>query len=729
MKLSTIKPSTMKMSVRLLGLASVPLIFNASTLVSQAQTRSYPKIEASFALEIGTSDPFDPEKTDVQAQIVGPGRRTVRIPAFFDGAKTWRVRYTPLSPGTYRLGAITLNGAPSGATGMAPREWRVGGTPQAGFLRIDKKNPRRFAFDNGTRFYPLGHDVAWKNSSDPTVPAMFTRMGAAGENWSRVWMNHWDDKNLDWPSSYTSVKFGELNLDVARKWDGIIEAAEKSGIYFQPVFQHHGQVSTRTDPNWDMNPYNAARGGFLQTPQEFFTNAQAKTLTKRKLRYSVARWGYSPSIMAWELWNEVQFADTARDGQWDVISGWHDEMAAYLRAQDVNKHLVTTSSEIPVQVYRSMDYFQHHDYPQDIIATARNPQNLEAQAIAKPNFGAEAGMGDVQPYGMHALLWASIMSNQSGASQPWFWDVIARQDLYSVFTPVQKFLTMTQIARRDNFKKIEPPVASSTLADLILRPRRGNGASDQFEFVIGSEGAPANFSGLTAFFPGQNTPVPPRRGGGGGAAPAAPAAQGAAPAKMTPHALVFKVNYPQANQMTINAGRVSPGGARLKVSVDSQVVADQDLAPSPLAAPGAGAGAGAGAGGGANVNGPAIVVQIPAGAHSITLENTGQDGVTIRDFTFANTIKALTAYGLMDEQGAALWIYNRGQIFSPDATKTISGELSLTGLRAGNYRAMWFDTTSGQPIRTDALRISSDNATTVLQSPPILRDVALYIAR
>ena len=50
------------------------------------------------------------------------------------------------------------------------------------------------------------------------------------------------------------------------------EAAGKDDIYFQLVVQHHGQVSTTSDSNWDANPYNAKNGGFLKSPQEFFTN-------------------------------------------------------------------------------------------------------------------------------------------------------------------------------------------------------------------------------------------------------------------------------------------------------------------------------------------------------------------------------------------------------------------------------------------------------------------------
>src|SRR5262249_28077262 len=179
-----------------------------------------------------------------------------------------------------------------------------------------------------------------RNDRGPDIPEIFAKMGRAGENWSRVWMDHWDGKNLDWPAPGRS---GELDVDVARRWDSIVDAAERSGIYFQMVLQHHGQYSSRVNPSSVENPWNRKNGGFLDTPEQFFTDARARALTKAKYRYIVARWGYSPHVLAWELFNEVQFTDAMGHGQRDAVVGWHRDMAAYLRAQDPNYLLVTTS--------------------------------------------------------------------------------------------------------------------------------------------------------------------------------------------------------------------------------------------------------------------------------------------------------------------------------------------------------------------------------------------------
>lgn len=92
----------------------------------------------------------------------------------------------------------------------------------------------------------------------------------------------------------------------------------------------------------------------------FATDPTAKEYQKRWLRYAVARWGHSPAIMAWELFNEVEWVDAVQtDRDWPTVICWHAEMAAFLRELDPYHHLVTTSAawEQP-ELYRAMDYFQ-----------------------------------------------------------------------------------------------------------------------------------------------------------------------------------------------------------------------------------------------------------------------------------------------------------------------------------------------------------------------------------
>jgi len=364
------------------------------TVACLGQTGAYRRLEASFTIISLATDPFDYAATDVKVLIAGPDGTTNAFPAFFDGGTTWRVRHTPLAKGGYTVAGITLNGSPISVGGLQPSSWIVAGDPYSpGFVRVDPANPQRFITSNGRRHYPVGHNVAWwatNANNAATIAAAFAKMGAAGENWSRVWMEHfYESKNLDWPKVGA---FGTFSLPVAQRWDTIVAGAERSGIAFQMTIQHHGQYSTTVNPNWVQNPYNTANGGFLSNPAQFFTNATARALTKRKLRYIIARWGYSPAIMAWELFNEVQFTDAAQNGQWTNVIAWHNEMAQFLRAQDPWQHLVTTSSELNQSMWGQCDYYQHHDYPSDLITALRDAPGVPAGQPVKPIFGGECGM-------------------------------------------------------------------------------------------------------------------------------------------------------------------------------------------------------------------------------------------------------------------------------------------------------------------------------------------------
>ncbi len=85
---------------------------------------------------------------------------------------------------------------------------------------------------------------------------------------------------------------------------------------------------------------HTVNGGPAATPKDFFTNAESKAMYKNRLRYLIARWGYSPAIAAWEFFNEIDnavFTPTPHDSvliEHQVITQWHDEMSTYLKNND-----------------------------------------------------------------------------------------------------------------------------------------------------------------------------------------------------------------------------------------------------------------------------------------------------------------------------------------------------------------------------------------------------------
>jgi hypothetical protein len=295
-------------------------------------------------------NPYDCRANDVRVVFAAPdGHREERL-AYFDEGR-WKAWLTTTHPGHYHA-TLTRNGelvAGPAAEVVVPESARL---PE-GFVHAQGT---RFVTDSSQPYFPLGHDLCWRYPDIPPLTELLLRMGAAGMNWARIWACAWDEKNpvLIRHNAYAPAEkgtwreaapLGEFLPAALRQWDELVSAAEASGIRFQFVLFHHGLFSTRADANWNEHPWNRANGGFLDKPQDFFTNETARDYSRRWLRYAIARWGHSPSVLAWELFNEVEWTDAIqKDQNWPAVLAWHNEMAAYVRSLDPYHHLVVTAS-------------------------------------------------------------------------------------------------------------------------------------------------------------------------------------------------------------------------------------------------------------------------------------------------------------------------------------------------------------------------------------------------
>mgnify|MGYP001157829256 CR=1 FL=1 len=652
--------------------------------------QSYPRLEAAFDLPGLASDPFDYAATDVKVRIREPDSSAVVLPAFFDGGTTWRVRHTPKTPGLYEIAEITLNGVPAVFSGLTASNWVVAGPPSgAGHIRVDPANPRRFVTENGRRYFPVGHNVGWNASVSNDFPRMFQRMGAARENWARVWMTHfYESLNLDWPK--VDNTYGKLNLTVARRWDLIVGEAEKAGLALQMVFQHHGQYSTTVNPNWNENPYNLANGGFLTNATQFFTDATAKALTKRKLRYAIARWGYSPAILAWELWNEVQYTDAANAGQWTAIAAWHDEMAAFIRAHDPYGHLITTSSDLSRDYWGAMDYYQHHNYASDMVTSSRDGASPPAQWPVKPCFDGESGSIRAPPrVWVQAPLWASLMSAQSGASCPWWWDTnIDPENAYSVFKSVRDFVELSGLAAQDGLLKSVPRVAGVPGGALAFAPGGGWQPVTQDVFVVG-EGAPEGIGSATRYLHGvwHHADMGMTKG------------------------YKFLVDYAQPGTFSVQVLETSTyGSSNLRILVDGSLKTNVSFFATN--------------GGPTNVT---FTIPVAAGPHAIVLTNGAQDWVVLGDLTLNPYVPLLGAYAVGNTNFQAGWVWHRTNLYVTNATAALAGTVEVKGLRAGSYAGVWWDSFNGGVISNFTISIPSNGAAASLPTPAITRSAAFHL--
>jgi hypothetical protein len=235
---------------------------------------------------------------------------------------------------------------------------------------------------------------------------------------------------------------GRYYRKTAERLDEVLLCAEERDIYVMLTLDYHGVFKSEVDvwasnAEWRTNPYNAKNGGPCESPVDFFTGTLAKKIYKNKLRYMVARWGYSTNLACWELWNEI---DNVMDWQKvpsAAIVSWHKEMANYLKQIDPYKHLVSTSvshREMPgLWKVEAIDFSQHHLYGPD--RDLKNVKNIIQEYIKdfeKPDVINEFAVGWKGPekdytafeyeHEMHDCLWRGMFSPTPILPLSWWWE-------------------------------------------------------------------------------------------------------------------------------------------------------------------------------------------------------------------------------------------------------------------------------------------------------------------
>lgn len=638
-------------------------------------TGAWPHIETSFELRDLPGNPFVVADNDIHVSFAAPDGKVTTVPAFFDGGTTWRARLTPGAVGRWTVASLSRNGQPLTVTPQ-PRTFDVTGEPKPGIVRLVDG---RFQRDGGEPYLPLGCNIGWGDRNGD-VPWYMAKFAAAGCNWSRVWMCHWDGKNLEWTGR--KLPPGELDLDVAHRWDGIVDTAERLGIAFQMVLQHHGQYSTTVNPNWPDHPWNKARGGWLDKPEQFFTDPQALALTRDKYRYIVARWGYSPAILAWELFNEVQYVDAVRHGATASVAQWHRDMAAWLRAQDAQRHLVVTSSDLSLPIYETVDYLQPHTYVADAVGAVTAHEAL-ARAASKPMFLGEVGSnGDLMADDgtwLHRALWAGLTADTAAPPQYWTWNNIEKQQAYGHFAAATAFVRQSGLAARAGLHRLPATVATTEAGPLRFGPG-GGWKSGATAFDVQADGTVTNLAQMGGFLHGNY--------------------------HRTEFAeAVFTVTLPRAGSFAVSLSQIARAGAKLRLSVDGAVAAQQDYPAAD-----------------ADQNGVwTLTAPVPAGRHTITLRNDGADWVVLREFVIDPCVPALAVRARGGGDFAVLWIESRRP------GPAVTGDLTLSGLKPGSYRLRWWDTLAGAATGEQAVTVPADGRLS-FKTPPVAGDVAGWLA-
>ena len=660
--------------------------------------------------------PRDPESRnpyarELWAEVTTPSGRRIVLPAFYEGNGKYTVHARPDEVGAYRMGPVAettprgrKDNLPVNLTGPSSLEVRTRIRLPA--IQVNQADPHGFIRSDGRPYLPVGANVAWAEGD--LVPFYLQALAASAQanlNWMRIWMCHWGRLNLDWihEGAGGSPRPGGLDPGVAASWDAILSAATEQGVYVQLVLQHHGQYSTKVNPNWSENPWNAANpGGFLHSPTEFFTSLDARLITMLKYRYIVARWGWSPAVFAWELFNEVHWVDAIHEARReDLVARWHDEMADYLRSIDVYGHLVTTSTDdVASPIYAKMDFYQPHLYPGDLLVAARGAV-LPAGVPVRPVFYGEVGDENtdlperVRQAGGTLVppVWAALMGPGRLPAQTWTGARLLQQGQAQELGAVQRFALLSRFAQQHELRPFSPVVECATKSPLVLagvQVWRRQRAADLVVPIDGS--VPLEWTHSPRIFVGKPASV----------------------AEGYPSSASYQINLPHAATLHARVVKTGAGGAALRISIDGQTVAEQSWPAERLSA----------------ANPADVSFAVPAGPHRLQLANPGgADWFELSALDLGLETSVLAAFGQRSDRYIAVWLWHRNCVYWEGKGDAVAGgTLLLDEVPAGEWSITWWETLKGAPAGPTE-KLNHPGGALRLPVPAVSRHTAVVLTR
>ncbi|HMQ45958.1 MAG TPA: DUF5060 domain-containing protein [Saprospiraceae bacterium] len=719
----------MKRAIRFFFLTLSTLFLNASAAkadelavpnqmpeitILSPQVDQFAKFEARIDFTATYTNPYDYDQISVRATFIAPDGQEKSVDGFFMydytlntstgnlsllGSGEFRVRFAPDQVGTWQIRvAITdINGTMESDVQSFNCTPISNSSNNRGFLRSGSSN--YLHFDDGSPYIAIGQNVAWQNSNPYlNYQTWLSGMTENGANFFRLWHAHWG-LGIEWSNGNGFEGLRKYKQSNCFYQDWLFDYCAENGLYIMLTLQHHGPVSTQVNPNWNESPYNASNGGPCQNTVDFFTNAEAKAHTKNRYRYILARWGYARSILCWELFNEVHWTDNFQANK-DLVADWHIEMAEYLKSNDPYEHLVTTSYgdnliDENVWSHPSIDFTQTHIYintPNIERVLAQGNRNF-LDHFGKPTLNGEFGLGSTSslanedPSGIHFhnSLWGGLFSGALGTAMTWWWDsYIHPQNLYHHFSGLSQFAT--DLPFQNSFFTPALTRVTGAPGDLMLSTSLGWGiiGEDQIEVDENGNVLPLG-AGLGLFLYGSqwNTQYrsPP----------------------------TFSVYYPEAGHFSVKTSGETGTSPKIAIWLDGNLVLEQSALPNATYA-----------------------ISVPEGNHSIKVDNTGTDWITIAYYAFEGLGSRVDAYVLVSEEKnvAAGWALNTDYnhlYFAENGVPTPAPActVQLEGFQDGAYTVRWFNPLTYAPYGSQTAVASNQ----VLNIPlPVLTwDVAFVV--
>ncbi|MFB9842561.1 DUF5060 domain-containing protein [Mucilaginibacter ginsenosidivorans] len=449
--------------------------------LTTGKVKEYQKAEWNIHISAPFNNAYDQADISLNMVMTSPSGKPIVLPCYYESgdekASLWKARFAPQEVGRYEYHFVLH----TSGKGLESANGSFIAEPgsEKGFLH--KNNLWTFKYDNGELFRGIGENVGWESRSFEkdkwTYDYLLPKLSGNDANFFRTWMCYWN-LPLEWKKVHSTKRYSNsdayYNPGAIKRMDELVNLTDSLNLKFMLTMDWHGHLME--EGGWKNSNYNAANGGPAKTPTEYFTSQKARAMYKNKLRYIVARWGYSTSIAAFEFFNEIDNA--AFNGADSVliplhyITEWHDEMSRYLKDIDPYGHLVTTSvshRDIPgMNSIAYIDFNQKHIYKHTdkIPGIYWNYIN----GFGKPYVVGEFGYrweDDDRKYAVEADydfkrgLWYGLFSPCPILPMSWWWEMFDEQNMEPYFKGLRQISDEMLRAGKGSFEQF--PVSSGDI--------------------------------------------------------------------------------------------------------------------------------------------------------------------------------------------------------------------------------------------------------------------------
>ena len=387
-----------------------------------------------------------------KAIVKNPNGALFEIPGFYDGNATWKIRISPTIEGVWSIETVCPDDAGLDGHEIEFLCVKNGNSNIHGRLRIDKKYPRHFVFEDGTRYFLMGYECDWLFAIDmdkkhkEDLEKFVKKIKRFGFN--HVLMNVYA-YDTPWCSGKTSEydygppllhpwiggndnpDFTRFDLRFWKHFDKVMQILHENGVTAHLMIKVYNKMV-----NWPAK--------FSDEEYLFF-------------KWLVARYSAYPNLV-WDLTKE----------------GWRDPDIKYkvhwlifLKENDPYKHLVTIHDDDEGYYSGAYDGIvdfhtdQHHE---DFHRVALEQRIRKEWPIVNAEFGYERGVKGLGDYTDPASLPPEEVASRAleilmaGCYcvyyyNPTAWDVIRFEDTP---TGYYYFKNIKQIFEKIQYWKMEP---------------------------------------------------------------------------------------------------------------------------------------------------------------------------------------------------------------------------------------------------------------------------------